>query len=84
MSVVSMVAAVLRHIVPIMVSLQWFYPPKRNCLLIGDVDPLPRFIELGVNRVKGNILIPFLLLIPLSLGIIIFSLRALLALLLLF
>lgn len=39
---------------------------------MSDVDSLPRFIELDMNRVEGYILVPFLLFIPLSLGIIIF------------
>lgn len=75
MPMVFVILAVFCHVPFTTVSLHWLYPPEGYILLVGNVDLLPRLIKLGMNGVKGSVyIIPFFLLVPISLGIIIFSL----------
>ena len=61
---------------------QWISPFEGYNLFIGRKDLFLRLIQLDVYVIYGNVLVvPFLLLIPISSGMVIFSLRTLLTLL---
>ena len=76
---VSVIATVLVGIPLALGSPHSVSTSERYCSFIIQEDVLPRLVELGMDMIKRDVLVLFLLLSPISLGIIIFSLGVVLS-----